>query len=123
MAQRLTGLAGMPSTVKPGTTAAKVTSRAAQWISYASVSPHYYYSHSKIDSTVLFNNTPTSSTISLVDQSMLITNLDATERYVSEEYDGRMVFSDVSNLNFLTSQPSRNRLIAAYADIRNRSKE
>jgi len=120
VAQRLNALAGLPGTVKPGTSEAKEKSRAARWISYASVSPHYYYSHSKINSTVIFNNTPTSSTLSMVDQSMLITSLDATERYVSEEYDGRLVFSDVSTWNFLASQPSRNRLNAAYGEIRSR---
>jgi hypothetical protein len=123
VAQRLTGLAGLPATTKPGTTtAAKVTGETARWISYASISPHYYYSRSKIDSTVIFNNTPTSSSLSMVDQSMLITNLDATQRYVSEEYDGRMVISDVNTLNFVASQPSQNRLIAAYADLKSRSK-
>jgi len=123
VAQRLTGLAGLPATTRPGTTAAKATDRTARWISYASVAPHYYYSRSKIESTVMFNNTPTSSTTTLVDQSMLITNLDATQRYVSEEYDGRLVFSDVNTLNFLDSQPNQNRLLAAYADIKNRTKE
>ncbi len=122
VAQRLTALAGLPDAVTPGTNAAEEKGRAARWISYASVSPHYYFSHSTIDSTVIFNNTPTSSTQSMVDQSMLITNLDATERYVSEEYDGRLVFSDVSTWNFLESQPSRNRLNAAYGEIRNRPK-
>jgi len=121
--QRLTalaGLAGLADQAKPGTTPVKEKSRAARWISYASVSPHYYYSHSKIDSTVIFNNAPSTSTLSLVDQSMLITSLNATERYVSEEYEGRLVFSDVSTWNYLASQPSRNRLNAAYGEIRNR---
>ena len=118
--QRLAALAGLADQTKPGTALLKEKSRAARWISYASVSPHYYYSHTNISTTEIFNTTPSTLTQSLVDTSMLITSLDATERYVSEEYDGRLVFSDVSIWNFRASQPSRNRLNAAYGEIRNR---
>ncbi len=116
--QRLSGLAAVHA-AKLGTAVVE-KKMAERWISYSSISPHYYYSHSKIESTVTFNNVPSTTTISMVDQSMLITNLDASERYISEDYDGRLVFSDVAMWNFLSSQPSRNRLTAAYGEIRNR---
>lgn len=97
--------------------------QAARWMSFGSVSSRYYYGHSKIDSTYTFNNAPTTSSLSLTDQSLLISSVDASERYVSEEFDGRLVFRDVNTKNLLANQPGQNRVNAAYGEIKNRTKD
>lgn len=119
VAQRLAGLAVGQAVV--ATTEEKKP--AARWMTFGSVSSRYYYGHSKIVSTQTFNNAPETLTTSFTDQSMLITSLDASERYVSEEYDGRLVFRDVNTRNLLAKQPSQNRVNAAYGEIKNRSKD
>ncbi len=55
------------------------------------------------------------------DQSSLITNVDATGRFVNETYDNRIVFRDVQTKNFLPGQTDRNRLNTAYIDVKNRT--
>lgn len=95
----------------------------ARWLSYGSVTSRYYSGNSTIDSTYVFNNTTTTSNQSLVDQSMLISTVNASERYLSDDYDGRLVFSDVSMKNFQTNHPSQNRLNAFYGEIKGRSSD
>lgn len=121
VAQRLAGLAGQGT----GQVAAAPVEKkqAARWMTFGSISARYYYGYSKIDSTQTFNNTPETLTTTLTDQSMLITSEDASVRYVSEEYDGRFVFRNVNTRNFLADQPSRNRVNAAYGEIRNRTRD
>jgi len=118
--QRLTALA---STTEPEKTIGKPRSRPTGWITFGSVSPRYYYSHSKIDSTDIFNNAPSDTTFSLVDQSMLITSLNASGRYTSATYSGRLFFSGVDTRNFLASQSSQHRVNAAYGEIKDRSRD
>lgn len=122
VAQRLTGLAGAGTAAKSvaGTEEKK---QAARWMSFGSVSSRYYYGNSTTDARQIFNNVPETITSSLTDLSMLITSVDASERYVSEEYDGRLVFRDVATKNFLANQPSQNRVYAAYGEIKNRAKD
>lgn len=122
VAQRLAGLAGQGAgqAVAAATEAKK---QAARWMTFGSVSSRYYYGHSKTVSTQTFNNAPETLTDSFIDQSMLITSVDASERYVSEEYDGRLVFRDVNTRNLLAKQPSQNRVSAAYGEIKNRTKD
>jgi len=120
VAQRLEALAGSVGTARAGTDAGGQKKQAARLATYGSISTRYYYGRINIDSTSIFNNVPSTTTQSLVDQSMLITTLDASERYLSEEYDNRVVFSDVAAWNFLDNQPSRNRLNAAYGEVKNR---
>ena len=120
VAQRLAGLAGRSSADILVTASTGEKNQAPRWMTFGSVSSRYYHGVSLIDSSFLFNNSQTTSTQSLVDQSMLITSVDASERYVSEEYDGRLVFRDVNTRNFLHNQPSRNRINAAYGEIKSR---
>ncbi len=120
VAQRLAGLAGQGA--GQGVAAAtEAKKQPARWMTFGSVSSRYYYGHSKIVSTQMFNNAPETLTDSFTDQSMLITSLDASERYVSEEYDGRLVFRDVNTRNLLANQPGQNRVYAAYGEIKNRT--
>lgn len=95
----------------------------ARWISFGSVSSHYYYGSSQIDSTFVFNNATTTSSQTLTDQSMLITTVDASERYLSDDFDGRLLLSDVNMSNFLSNQPSQNRLNAFYGEIKGRTSD
>ena len=120
VAQRLGTLGSSSAAARTGTATDTQKKQAARFVSYGSISAHYYYGRINIDSTSIFNNVPSTTTQSLVDQSMLITTLDASERYLSEEYDNRVVISDVAAWNFLDSQPSRNRLNAAYGEVKNR---
>ncbi len=122
VAQRMAALAGLAGAAKPATAKTTEKKPGDRLISFGSVSSRYYYGHSKIDTDYIFNNTPTTTSLSLTDQSMLISSLDATGRYVSEGYDARLVFRDVNTKNFLSSQPSQNRVNAAYGEIKDRSK-
>lgn len=122
VAQRLASLGQMAA---PAVVAVKGEERkkAARWISFGSVSSRYYFGSSKIDSTSTFNNAVTTSSLSMTDQSMLISTVDASERYISDEYDARIVFRDSNTRNFLTNQPSLNRVSAAYGEVKNRKQD
>jgi tetratricopeptide (TPR) repeat protein len=83
-----------------------------------SVSQFYYGGRSKIETAF---NTPTTSdraTLSSVDQSMLVTNVDLNGRYRDADSDTRLVFRDTYNWSFLDTIKSYNRLNAAYVDYR-----
>ncbi len=120
VAQRLAGLTKGTGEVA---TTSEEKKRAARLISYGSVSSRYYFGKSKINSTQTFNNAPETLSTSLTDQSMLITSVDASERYVSDEYDNRFVFRDVNTRNFLANQRSLNRVNAAYGEMKNRKQD
>ena len=76
---------------------------------FGSISSRYYYGRSNIATTNTFNGVTTTDSQSMTDQSMLITSVDASERYRNENYDSRLVFRDVNTKNFLSTQPSYNR--------------
>jgi len=122
VAQRLAGLGQVAA---PAVVAEKgeEKKKAARWMSFGSVSSRYYFGNTKIDSTSTFNNATTTSSLSMTDQSMLISTVDASERYVSDEYDARIVFRDANTKNFLSSQPSLNRVNAAYGEIKSRTQD
>jgi len=122
VAQRLAGLGQVAA---PAVVAEKgeEKKKAARWMSFGSVSSRYYFGNTKIDSTSTFNNATTTSSLSMTDQSMLISTVDASERYISDEYDARIVFRDANTKNFLSSQPSLNRVNAAYGEIKSRTQD
>lgn len=95
--------------------------QAPSLMSFGSVSSRYYFGHSKVATTNTFNTVTRTDTQSLTDQSMLITNVDASERYRTENYDSRLVFRDAYTKNFLSNQPSQNRLYSAYGEIKGRT--
>lgn len=90
-------------------------------LAFGSISSHYYYSRSKIEATSIFNDASTTDKLSLTDQSMLITSVDASERYRTEKYDSRLVFRDIKTNNFLSGGRSQNRVNSAYGEIKGRS--
>lgn len=119
VAQRLAGLSGNGADVGIVETVEK--KQQARWMTFGSISSRYYYGRSKIESTQTFNGAPETLSTSLTDQSMLITSVDANERYVSDEYDGRLVFRDVNTKNFLADKSGQNRVYAAYGEIKGRT--
>jgi hypothetical protein len=118
--ERLQGLSG----VKEGpamSAAADNQSRKPKTTTFGSVSTTYYYSKSKVDATSIFNNSSSTSSFSQTDQSMLLTTADISERYQGENTDSRLVFRDVDTRNFVSGQPSENRVNAAYGEIKGRT--
>lgn len=88
---------------------------------YGSFSLYYYRGASNTDTVTSDGTTQTPSSISLTDQSSLISNISMTARAYNNEYDNRLVFQDFYSKNFLTGQDSKNRLNAAFFEIKNRT--
>jgi tetratricopeptide (TPR) repeat protein len=83
-----------------------------------SLSQFYYRGNSKIDTKQAVANTLDQQTLSLTDQSALITNLDVSARVLDNTHDNRVVIRDTSTLNYLDRSRDINRLNAAYYDYR-----
>lgn len=120
---RLSRLASKPA--QPSVTAERAALRkqGKQTLIYGSLSMHYYSGAYKIDTAdkvSQFGGALTQSTFSAVDQSALLTSADATGRFISDEYDNRIVFRDTAYTNFLPGQTSKNRLSSAYLEVKNR---
>lgn len=117
--QRLAGL----SPVAKGN--AVVSTKKIQPRSFAqgSISSRYYYGQSTQDTTYQQNGVNQMSSYFLKDQSSLISNVDATQRFVNENFDNRIVFRDALTQNFLPNQPSKNRINSAYFELKNRTAE
>ena len=101
-------------TVKPRTE--------AQSTIIGNLSQFYYHGASKLDSTTL---TPTANTqnqpsLTQTDQSSLVTSLNFTHRYRSEDYDNRLVIRDTFTKNFLKGQEDTNRPSAIYYELKDR---
>jgi hypothetical protein len=120
VAQRLEGLSGLD---RNGKSMAVPTDKrqAPTMMTFGSVSSRYYFGHSKLNATSTFNGTTTADSLSFTDQSMLITSVDASERYRTETYDSRLVFRETNAHSFLTTQRSQNRVSAAYGEIKGRT--
>lgn len=119
--QRLAGLSGQGGAQTGIATVQK--KKEARWMAFGGISSRYYFGNSTNDSTQVFNNVPETITTKMTDQSMLITTEDVSGRYVSEEYDGRLVFRASNTKNFLSGKPSLNRVSAAYGEIKDRTRE
>ncbi|MEK7811623.1 MAG: tetratricopeptide repeat protein [Pseudomonadota bacterium] len=118
VAQRLASMSGKDTEVGIIETKEKV--QKARLVTFGSISSRYYYGRSKLDSTQTFNNAAETLSTSMTDQSMLISSVDASERYLSDDYDGRLVFRDVNTLNLLSNKSSINRVSSAYGEIKSR---
>jgi hypothetical protein len=88
---------------------------------FGGISSRYYYGRSNTTSTSTNSGVTQTFSQSQTDQSMLITSIDANERYRTENSESRLVFRDVDTRNFLANQPSRNRVYAAYGEIKGRT--
>ena len=114
--QRLANLSAAPQTQ-----ALHAPSEPQQgWRSFASgsLSQFYYHGNSKIDSQPLGPNPLDRTTLSIVDQSALITSLNLNGRVVDDTHDNRVVFRDINTRNFISGRENVNRLDSAYYDYK-----
>jgi tetratricopeptide (TPR) repeat protein len=90
------------------------------WRSFVAggLSQFYYRGNSKIDSQPVGANALDRTTLSLVDQSALITSLDVNARFLDDMHENRIVFRDLNTRNFISGQESINRLDSAYYDYK-----
>ncbi|TXT23055.1 MAG: hypothetical protein FD134_2299 [Gallionellaceae bacterium] len=91
-----------------------------QTVKYGSLSMYYYHGASRTDTTTVVGGVPTPSSLTLVDQSLLLTSVNLGLRSRSEEYDNRLAFQDTYSKNFIAGQASQNKLNAAYFDFKNK---
>lgn len=105
---------------KPAAVAARTQRTEFQTSTYGSLSTYYYHGASQTDTVAFIGGTPTPTTLSLTDQSSLINNVSLTARSFNDEFDNRLVLQDFYSVSFLPGQPDRNRLNAAYYDVKNR---
>jgi tetratricopeptide (TPR) repeat protein len=78
----------------------------------------YYHGNSKIDSQPLGPNALDRSTLSVVDQSALITSVDLNARFLNDTHENRIVFRDINTRNYVAGQENINRLDQAYYDYK-----
>lgn len=90
------------------------------WRSFTSgsLSQFYYRGNSKIDSQPQGPNALDRTTLSVVDQSALITSLDLNARVLDDTHENRVVFRDINTRNFISGQENVNRLDSAYYDYK-----
>jgi tetratricopeptide (TPR) repeat protein len=89
-------------------------------IVFGSLSQFYYRGNSMIDTQQqgVTANTLDRTTLSLTDQSALISNVDLGARFLDDTHDNRIVFRDTNTQNFVRGQHDVNRLNAAYYEYR-----
>ena len=121
---RLTSLGSKPpKTVSATTDSGSEKQRPSQTIAYGSVSMHYYNGKSQydtIDNANQFSSNLSQSSFSGVDQSALLSSIIASERFISDKYDNRIVFQGTSYTNYLPGQTGQTRLGAAYFEVKNK---
>jgi len=85
---------------------------------FGGISQFYYGGRSKIETAFNTPLTPNRETLSMVDMSSLVSNVDLNARFRSNESDTRLVFRDTYTHSYLEDGRSFNRLNAAYYDYR-----
>jgi tetratricopeptide (TPR) repeat protein len=115
--QRLAAL----DTPPVGATASAPAAKPTQTLTFGGISMYYYYGASKIETQPfdLNANPLDQTTLSLTDQSAIISTVDYTTRWRSDRYDNRFVFRDTYTANF-TDIADDNRLNAAYYDLKDK---
>lgn len=83
-----------------------------------SLSQYYYGGQSQTQTAFSTPTTVDKSSISGIDQSSLVTNVDLNGRYRDANADHKFVVRDTHSWSFLESVPTRNRLTAAYYDYK-----
>jgi hypothetical protein len=129
--ERLAALAGAAGPSAAGAPAAPagapetVTDRAPPFTTWGSVSQFYYGGKSKIKTKTTIVDPSTDATtidtadLAAVDQSQIITTVDANARWRSNGWDSRLVFRDAHTYSFLSDVSNENRLSALYGETRN----
>lgn len=86
---------------------------------YGGFSQYYYHGNSRIDSTLQTATTlAPQETLTLTDQSALISNIDLNGRIRRGDWDNRFVVRNTHTWNFLEGTENQNRLYSAYAESR-----
>lgn len=117
---KLNAIQPSPSLATPLPAPVMVLHRDFQTTAYGSFSMYYYHGASHTDTTTTVGAVQTPSTLTVTDQSSLISNVSMTARSYNDVYDNRLVFQDFYAANFLPGQKSTNRLNAAFYELRNR---
>ncbi len=107
-----------PLAVKPAAPDAELS--AFHTTGFGSLSSYYYNGKSRIDTISTVGGIQTPTTLTTNDQSALFTNVMTSVRSYNNEFDNRLVFQDMYAKNFLPNGQDRNRLNAAYAEVKNR---
>lgn len=87
---------------------------------YGSYSMYYYRGASRTDTVTTVGTVQTPTSLSLTDQSSMISNVSFTARSYNSEYDNRLVFQDFYAANFLKNQNNKNRLNSFFFETRDR---
>ena len=119
--QRIAALDASTTTPTPELKAIKPRTETQSTI-VGNLSQYYYHGASKLDSTTLTftANTQNQPSLTQTDQSSLVTSLNFTHRYRSEDYDNRLVIRDTFTKNFLKGQDDTNRPSAIYYEFKDR---
>ncbi len=119
--QRIAALDTTLSAPSPAFKVAKPRTEAQSTI-VGSLSQTYYHGASKVDTTTqaTTTNPQNQATLTQTDQSALVTSLNLTQRYRSEDFDNRFVIRDTQTKNFITGQNDVNRLSALYYEVKDR---
>jgi len=120
---RLGKLNAIPSAATPAvpaTAPVRAQPTEFQTSQYGSISTYYYHGASQTSTVATIGTVQTPTTLSLTDQSSLISNVSLTARSYNNEFDNRFVFQDFNSKSFLKNQSNQNRLNAAYFDVKNR---
>lgn len=114
-------LVNLPTTVMASDTLRETKPRAAsETVIYGGLSQYYYQGNSQIETRQTVANVLEQSSLSLTDQSALITNLDLTARWRNADQDSRVVLRDTYTSNFLEDTRDQNRLNAAYYEYKSK---
>ena len=117
VAGRLAALDGVvASAVKPGSDAAKEPKSPYSYS--GSISQYYYGGQTKTDSLVNIAAGIDQNTLSRTNQSALVTSVDVSGRYKSEDSEMKLVLRDTVSKNFVATSNSQSVLSAAYIDYR-----
>ncbi len=118
---------GMPVASRPPLPLAEIAPAAAKppakWSVWGSVSQYYYggqsQSQTEVTTVTPATNATTIDTFSLSsrDQSAISTSVDLNARYISGDWDDRMVFRDTYDYSLLKDQRNRERMSALYAEV------
>ena len=87
---------------------------------YGSLSMYYYNGSSRTDTVSTVNGVQVPTSLTVNDQSALFTSVMTSLRSYNNEFDNRLVFQDMYLKNFLPNGQDKNRLTAAYAEVKNR---
>jgi tetratricopeptide (TPR) repeat protein len=83
-----------------------------------SIAQYYYDGTTRSETAFSTPTTVDRATLTTRDLSALVTTVDVNARFRNDKGDTRLVFRDTNSASFISSNPSVNRLNAAYVDHR-----